>query len=267
MMNYSEPKNLIYSRLFLITVVLLLLNDLYLKYYFHNYITGKLSDFVGLFAFPFFVSLFFKNKNKLIYIMTGILFVFWKSTYSQFIIDSFNEFGIGINRVVDYSDVIALVILPFSYHYRKQRITGIEKLSFIPQSIIIGVCCFAFIATSLPSKSGEINLKSDYEAQVEMPKDTVLKKMFRYYQNSNDPYYEVVIELPENKSRIFLSTRISELENNKTKIELDSILYFETESSGLFFGIKKKNVDYVKKLKVEDFKQLFVEQEISKLKK
>ena len=161
MMNHSEPKNQIYRRLFLIAVVLLLLNDFYLKYYFHNYLTGKLSDFVGLFALPFFVSLFFKNKMKLVYMMTGVLFIFWKSTYSQFIIDSFNEFGAGINRVVDYSDLMALVILPFSYHYRKQRITGIKKLRFIPQSVIIGVCCFAFIATSLPKESGEINLKSD----------------------------------------------------------------------------------------------------------
>lgn len=266
-MNHSQPKNLIYGKLFLFSVVLLLLNDLYFKYYFHNYLTGKLSDFVGLFAFPYFVSLFFKSRIKLIYILTGLLFVFWKSTFSQFVLDFFNTLGIGINRIVDYSDLVALLIIPFSYQYRKQRIFANEPLKFIPKSIIIGVCCFAFVATSLPSESGEINLKSDYEVQFETPKDTILRKMFRYYQSNNDPYYEMVIELPEKNSRIFVSTIISEFGNNKTKIKLDSILFFQTESSGLFWGVKKKNVNYVKKLKVADFEQLFVEQEISKLKK
>ncbi|WP_407515804.1 hypothetical protein KFZ70_00460 [Tamlana fucoidanivorans] len=123
-MNQSQPKNLIYGKLFLISVILLLLNDFFFKYYFHNYLTGKLSDFVGLFAFPYFISLLFKSKIKPIYILTGILFLFWKSSLSQSVIDYLNGVGIGINRVVDYSDFIALLVLPFSYRYRKQNSIG-----------------------------------------------------------------------------------------------------------------------------------------------
>ena len=39
---------------FVVGLSLLLLNDLFLKARFHNPLTGKLSDFAGLFVFPLF---------------------------------------------------------------------------------------------------------------------------------------------------------------------------------------------------------------------
>ena len=250
----------------MISVGLLLVNDFYLKYQFHNYLTGKLSDFVGLFAFPYFVSLLFKSKVKTVYILTGILFIFWKSSSSQFAIDFMNNIGIGINRIVDYSDLIALLILPLSYRYRTKNTSRIKKINFLPKEFIIGICSFAFIATTLPKERGEINLKSTYETEFEMQKDSVLRKMFKYYQSDNDPKYQAVIELPEKRSRIIVSTIISETENDRTKVQLDSILFFVTEAKG-FFGVQKKNVDYVKELKLKDFEQLFTEQIINELNK
>ena len=223
----------------MISVVLLLVNDFYLKYEYHNYLTGKLSDFVGLFAFPYFVSLLFKSKVKTIYILTGILFIFWKSSSSQFTINFVNNIGIGINRVVDYSDLIALLILPLSYRYRTKNTSGIRKINLLPKEFIIGISSFAFIATTLPKERGEINLKSTYETEFEMQKDSVLRKMFKYYPSDNDPKYQAVIELPEKRSRIIVSTIISKIENDRTKIQLDSILFFVTEARG-FFGVQKK---------------------------
>jgi hypothetical protein len=261
-----QNDKLFYGKLFLISVGLLLVNDFFLKYQFHNYLTGKLSDFVGLFAFPYFVSLLFKSKVKTIYILTGILFIFWKSSSSQFAIDFLNNIGIGINRVVDYSDLIALLILPLSYRYRTKNSSGIKKINFLPKEFIIGICSFAFIATTLPKERGEINLKSTYETEFEMQKDSVLRKMFEYYQSDNDPKYQAVIKLPEKRSRIIVSTIISEIENDRTKVQLDSILFFVTEARG-FFGVQKKNVDYVKELKLKDFEQLFTEQIINELNK
>lgn len=261
-----QNDKLFYGKLFLISVVLLLVNDFYLKYEYHNYLTGKLSDFVGLFAFPYFVSLLFKNKVKTVYILTGILFIFWKSSYSQFTIDFINNIGIGINRVVDYSDLIALLVLPLSYRYRIKNKSGIKKINFLPKEFIIGICSFAFIATTLPKERGEINLKSTYETEFEIKKDSLLRKMFKYYQSDNDPRYEAVIELPEKRTRIVLSTIISETGKGKTKVQLDSILFFVTEARG-FFGVQKKNVDYVKELELKDFEQLFIEQITNKLNK
>lgn len=261
-----QNDKLLYRNIFLVSIFLLLLNDFYLKEQFHNFLTGKLSDFVGLFAFSYFFSVLFKKNIKLIYFLTGILFIFWKSSSSQFAIDFLNDIGLGINRVVDYSDLIALLILPLSYHYRTKNTSGIKKIYFLPKEFIIGICSFAFIATTLPKERGEINLKSSYETEFEIQKDSLLRKMFEYYQSDDDPKYQAVIELPEKRSRIIVSTIISESENNKTKVQLDSILFFVTEARG-FFGVQKKNVEYVKKLELKDFEQLFIEQIINELNK
>lgn len=260
--NKVQNDKRFYGTLFLISVALLLVNDFYLKYQFHNYLTGKLSDFVGLFAFPYFVSLFFKSKIKTIYIITGILFVFWKSSFSQFAIDFVNTIGIGINRVVDYSDVMALLILPLSYRYRIHNTNGIKKIYVLPKVFIIGICSFAFIATTLPHERGDINLKSSYEVEFGIQKDSLLRKMFKYYKSDDDPKYQAVIKLPEKRSKIIVSTIVTETQNNRTKVQLDSILYFITYGKG-FFGVQKADVDYVKTLNLKDFEHLFTEQIIN----
>jgi len=264
-MNQPQSKNLIYGKLFLISIAVLLLNDLYFKHHYHNYLTGKISDFAGLFAFPYFFSILFKRKIKPIFIFTGILFIFWKSNSSQFIIDFFNQIGLGINRVIDYSDLIALIILPFSYRYRLQSSFNVEKLKFIPKPIIIGVCSFAFIATTLPKEYGEINLKSDYEIQKNFQKDSILKQILKVYRTDKDPRYKTTIEIPEKNSRVSVSIIISELENNKTNIKLDSILNFYTNATSLFTGVNKEDVEYIKSLKKEDFERMFINQKINKL--
>ena len=261
-----KNENLLYRKLFLASIFLLLLNDFYLKYHFHNYFTGKLSDFVGLFAFPYFFSVLLKRKVKLTFILTGVLFIFWKSNSSQFFIDYLNNYGIGINRIVDYSDLMALLILPISYLYRTEKNLGIKKINFLPKPIIIGICSFAFIATTLPRESGKINLKSEYQAQFHIPKGKVLRILLKASPNNPNSKYQTVIEFPEKKSRVIISTIISELENNKTNVKLDSILFFITESSGFFSGVKKKNVNYMKNLKLEDFEKLFIEKKINQLK-
>lgn len=264
-MKKSQSKNHIYGKLFLISVILLFLNDFYLKHHFHNYLTGKLSDFVGLFAFPYFVSLFFKSKIKIIYILTVVFFIFWKSSSSQFVIDNLNNFGIGINRTVDYSDLMALLILPLSYLYRIKNSNKIEKLRFLPKPVIIGICSFAFIATTLPTEYGDLNLKSNLETQIDSLKEDSLTDKLGVYKNSNAPKYYTAIDIPNKRTRVTLSIIISELENNKVNIKLDSILSYVTEASSLFSGVNKKDVEYIKSLKTEDFERMFIEQKIDQL--
>lgn len=51
------------SPAFVASVLLLLINDFVLKPQIGNAVTGKLSDFAGLFAFPFFWSAFFARDD------------------------------------------------------------------------------------------------------------------------------------------------------------------------------------------------------------
>ena len=61
--------------LFIAGLITLLMNDFYLKYAFSNVLTGKLSDFAGLFIFPFFFSAVKPQSKKTIYLATAAVFV------------------------------------------------------------------------------------------------------------------------------------------------------------------------------------------------
>ena len=89
---------------FLVSLFILFFNDLILKTVFNNYLTGKLSDFAGLLAFPFFWSVLFPKRTKEIHIAVALFFIFWKSPFSEDFVDFF-----GFYRVVDFSDFIAFI--------------------------------------------------------------------------------------------------------------------------------------------------------------
>lgn len=128
--------------IFLCSLLLLILNDWLFKVLFHNFITGKLSDFAGLFAFPFFWSALFPKKIKEIHLFTILFFVFWKSPFS----DVFVNF-IGAFRVVDFSDNIALISVFISFQLSKKEYF-ILKLNPLILQLIMLLSCFSFIATT-----------------------------------------------------------------------------------------------------------------------
>ncbi|MEP2936444.1 MAG: hypothetical protein ABJM06_11445 [Gilvibacter sp.] len=266
-MKESKTQNLIYRRLFLLSVLVLMLNDFYLKFEFHNYFTGKLSDFAGLFAFPYFISMIFKHRIKAVYWATALFFVFWKSSYSQFAFDAFHSMGIGIDRVVDYSDLMALLILPLSYWYRIKKTIKKPSLAFVPRPIIYVICWFAFVATSIPSTPGELNLKSGYETEVNMTLLELQHADFYYLSLKNDRYLSSFY-IPEHRADITTILTIKNKENGKLLIRLDSIRDYHVMGSTSIFGsgVKQKDVDYVESLTVEDFERLFIELKMTQLK-
>jgi hypothetical protein len=148
----NKNLSLLLSPLFLAGTSLLLLNDFFLKPYFHNFLTGKLSDFAGLFVFPIFFAAFFPKRIFRIFLMTFLGFIFWKSPFSEPIIQSWNSFGFfPIARVVDYSDLAALLILPASYFYLEifgVKLSSANGVSKFATSVVVLISLFAFTATS-----------------------------------------------------------------------------------------------------------------------
>jgi|GEM_PF-351150 len=134
---------------FLVCLVLLFLNDFYFKFEYHNWLTGKLSDFCGLFVFARFWTACFPDKKQTIYFSTAITFIIWKSPYSQGFIDFFSNNFFTIHRVVDYTDLIALSILPISYFYKPRKSFEL-RYSHIPLAIITLI---SFCATTIPEPS------------------------------------------------------------------------------------------------------------------
>lgn len=155
-------KKLILSPWFLLALTLLLLNDFVFKELYGNFLTGKISDFTGLFVFSlFWYSLFPKRKN-VIFTLTALLFIIWKSEYSQVFIDFWNDILIlKINRVVDYTDLAALIILPLAY--RVDKIKPKLTLEFKFSSVIVsGLALFAFASTSYYSEV-EVDKKYNFK--------------------------------------------------------------------------------------------------------
>lgn len=247
--------------IFLASIFLLLFNDLFLKFEYHNYLTGKLSDFAGLFAFPYFFSTFFPKKIKPIYILSGILFVFWKSELSQPIFDFALSNGIGMNRTVDYSDLFALTILPISYKYWNSTSQQIFEPKRALKPIIIAISCISFIATTLPKHYEKISLKSEFSTNVNSDYQNVRNQLNLYKEElfEKDNYR---IELPEKRAHILTSIKVDSINENTTRIALDSILSFTVEGNGFIFssGIKHKDVEYVRNLKQPEIEKLFSEQ-------
>ena len=138
--------NILRSIGFIIGLSVLLLNDFLFKGIYGNWLTGKLSDFAGLFIFPLFWAALFPRYKKSIFLSTAILFIWWKSPLSSsFILFCQETLNYHINRVIDYSDLMALLIIPAAYYYLHLKHKLYVKLN--PE--IIGlIAFFAFATTS-----------------------------------------------------------------------------------------------------------------------
>jgi hypothetical protein len=82
----------------------LLLKRLLSQAEYHNWLTGKLSDFCGLFVFATFWSALFPSRKLTVYFSTALLFPYWKSPYSQSFLNFFSQNFYHVERVVDVTD-------------------------------------------------------------------------------------------------------------------------------------------------------------------
>jgi hypothetical protein len=103
------------SPAFIAALVLLVLNDLVLKPLFHNALTGKLSDFAGLFALTIFAATVWPRQRRLAACAIAAAFAFWKTSYSEPLIAALNALSpFALGRTVDLTDLIALPMIPLA---------------------------------------------------------------------------------------------------------------------------------------------------------
>lgn len=174
------------NRYFIGGLLLLVLNDHYLKWEFHNWFTGKLSDVVGVFILPFFIAFVLKGRARIAVIFTALFFIWWKSSISTSAIEIYNEFAIiPICRVVDYTDYFALAMLPISYltirslEYRSTASNISLRWFMIPLGVM---SCFVFMATSPPlsyyrqqADNGSLKLYSS--KKISLSKEEILEEL------------------------------------------------------------------------------------------
>lgn len=139
---------------FLVALLVLLLNDHWWKWTFSNGLTGKLSDVAGLVLLPLFLCAIKPSWWRFFLLISALSFCFWKSPYSQSLIDGYNQLAwIPIQRVVDYTDLWALWVLPlvgwFIRELPKQQSWQLGRSSRVAGALGV-VCLLAFSATSPP---------------------------------------------------------------------------------------------------------------------
>ena len=157
---------------FVLSLCLLLLNDFVLKPRFGNWLTGKLSDFAGLFVFPLFWSALFPRFRRAVYLLTAATFVLWKSAYSQPLVDLWNGLGVlPLGRTADASDLMALLVLPVSFLYfgRAER----RPLRRLAPYLVAAVSVFAFTATSYRTR-----LPYDNKYPLQMSRTELTRRVF-----------------------------------------------------------------------------------------
>jgi hypothetical protein len=123
-----------------------LLNEYVLKAAFHNWLTGKLSDFVGVAAFALFWCMLFPQARRLILLGTAAGFAFWKSPAADGLISALNNtLPFSVGRVVDWTDLIALTVLIPIARLTRDRATRFERKKKW-ELAIIPLALFSFVA-------------------------------------------------------------------------------------------------------------------------
>jgi hypothetical protein len=120
-------------------VVLLGINDHYLKYQYPGFITGKLSDFLGLFYFPLFVAAlvliatlyrvaFTKKLLVTAIVLTDLVFCALKLNpfLSEQFVKFFSQHFFKISVQSDPTDLIALLSSVLCYQFAKKYFTAEE---------------------------------------------------------------------------------------------------------------------------------------------
>lgn len=152
-MNPVRNKYLLCNYIFIFSVLTLLINDHFLKFTFSNWWTGKLSDIAGIVILPLLVAFLFPRLKYAAAWISGILFIFWKSPLSGSMIELYNKYSfIQTSRIIDYSDLLVLVLLPFTH----MIITRIDqwhmlKIEKLHPSLLLAPTMILLMATSPPS--------------------------------------------------------------------------------------------------------------------
>jgi hypothetical protein len=143
----------------------LVVNDHVLKPLYHNWVTGKLSDFAGLAAFGLFWCIMFPAARRVILVATAVVFAYWKSPAADSLVTLLNDaLPFSVGRAPDITDLVAITaLLPVAY------LTRGEQFRFGPRRrldwVVVPVAFFAFVATeeTLPT---EANFREEYSFSV-----------------------------------------------------------------------------------------------------
>lgn len=205
------------SPVLMTAVTVLVVNDWVLKPALHNAISGKLSDVAGVAAFALFWAALFPRHRLRAFVLTAAGFALWKSPAPQPLIDAWNGADWGtIGRVVDWTDLLALAVLPVLYRYQPRPL-AMPRLRRLMGPAVAAACVLAFGATSRMQPPA-VPMAGQYT--FDMPPDTVLQRMYdlraehiplvlppRPVPPSGVDTLELTVGVPHNGERLHVNIR------------------------------------------------------------
>lgn len=191
---------------FLFALTILVLNDNWWKYSFPGWLTGKLSDFAGILVFTILLFVFMPGKRILAACMAALAFVWWKSPLSEPVINWINAYAhLPVKRVVDYSDDVALLIIPVAFYIKPVAYHLSHSLKKLLEPVLLTITIAAICATTVPRMydyhypPGYVSLLKDYKTR--LSKDDILRKLDSMQINYR---YDSVEMLPVYSRNYFL---------------------------------------------------------------
>lgn len=141
--------NILLNPTYIGAVLLLFANDFWLKLAFPGFVTGKLSDIAGVFAFAVFLMALFPAHRYKMAALSALVFSYWKSPFSQPFMDAFNAHSFyKISRVIDYSDLFALVLVPLAILFFEKYKVIKHEFHFLSKMGMLACSLFVFCSTS-----------------------------------------------------------------------------------------------------------------------
>ena len=132
---------------FLVALALLIANDHWLKTAYPGPVTGKLSDFAGLFVVALALVAWRADRAAIGCVILGSLFVVWKSPLATPLIDAWNAtIRWPVARTIDATDLIALAAIPAAMRYARSRPRSIDRR--LVRYLAAAVMLLAVTATS-----------------------------------------------------------------------------------------------------------------------
>jgi hypothetical protein len=160
---------LLTNPVFITSLLLLIFNDFLFKSIGHNWLTGKLSDFAGVIVLALLLAYLFPRLSGKAALLSGVIFILWKSPLAGPLISWSNSaLNWPISRVIDYTDLIALVVLPFTWLYIKS-IAGKPNMLTWPvwsRHLLLFTGAFACVATAMSPKQ-----RAGYDGTMEVYKN------------------------------------------------------------------------------------------------
>jgi hypothetical protein len=206
-----------------ISLALLLLNDHILKYQYPGWLGGKASDLAGIFLIVLVLRELFHAKAALVYVGVVAVFTWWKSPFSQYVIDFLNECTpLTVTRTVDYTDLLAFFMIPVAHYvYENRSSFSIKnKLSQFIRIPIMAISMFAIMGTSVMMPHHNYQIRKEHTGQT-----IDISKAIEIIKKEVAPYDIKCVECsPSEKEGFFesdeIELRYSVLENNRG-IEFD----------------------------------------------